>query len=110
LLGKSKDASIVFTSADVGRQGRAYWGAYGVTCFAVEGMMQILAAELEANTAIRVNSLDPGPVKTAMRTRAYPGEDAGRLVEPESIMATYLYLMGPDSRGVTGQALSAQCR
>ena len=110
LLSKSKDASIVFTSADVGRQGRAYWGAYGVTCFAVEGMMQTLAAELEANTAIRVNSLDPGPVKTAMRTRAYPGEDTEHLAEPESIMATYLYLMGPDSRGVTGQALSAQSR
>ncbi len=108
LLSKSNDASIVFTSADVGRRGRAYWGAYGVTCFAVEGMMQILAAELEANTSIRVNSLDPGPVKTSMRTRAYPGEDPEYLSEPESIMASYLYLMGPDRRGVTGQALSAQ--
>lgn len=108
LLSKSNDASIVFTSADVGRRGRAYWGAYGVTRFAVEGMMQILAAELEANTSIRVNSLDPGPVKTSMRARAYPGEDPEHLPEPESVMASYLYLMGPDSRGVTGQALSAQ--
>jgi NAD(P)-dependent dehydrogenase (short-subunit alcohol dehydrogenase family) len=96
-LSKSNDASIVFTSADVGRRGRAYWGAYGVTCFA-------------ANTSIRVNSLDPGPVKTAMRTRAYPGEDTEHLPEAESIMASYLYLMGPDSRGITGQALSAQPR
>ena len=58
LLSKSKDASIVFTSADVGRQGRAYWGAYGVTCFAVEGMMQTLAAELEANTANTLTTAD----------------------------------------------------
>lgn len=108
LLKKSKDASIVFTSADVGRKGRAYWGAYGVSCFAIEGLMQILADELEANTNIRVNSLDPGPVRTALRARAYPGEDASALREPAAIMAIYLYLMGPDSQGVTGQTHSAQ--
>lgn len=108
LLKKSKDASIVFTSADVGREGRAYWGAYGVSCFAIEGLMQILADELEANTNIRVNSLDPGPVRTALRLRAYPGEDARALPEPAAIMPIYLYLMGPDSQGVTGQTHSAQ--
>ncbi len=108
LLKKSGDASIVFTTADVGRKGRAYWGAYGVSCFALEGMMQILAAELESNTSVRVNSIDPGAVRTAMRARAYPGEDAGRLPTPDSVMATYLYLLGPDSKGVSGQAFSAQ--
>ncbi len=108
LLMKSKDASIVFTTADVGRKGRAYWGAYGVSCAALEGMMQILAAELEENTNIRVNSLDPGPVRTAMRARAYPAEDPSRLASAETIMPTYLYLLGPDSKGVSGQALSAQ--
>lgn len=108
LLKKSEDASIVFTSADVGRKGRAYWGAYAVSCFALEGMMQILAAELEENTAIRVNSLDPGAVQTTMRARAYPGEDPSRLAKPETVMPTYLYLMGPDSKGITGQAFSAQ--
>lgn len=108
LLKKSQDASIVFTSADVGRKGRAYWGAYGVSCFAIEGLMQILADELEANTNIRVNSLDPGPVRTALRARAYPGEDASALPEPAAIMPVYLYLMGPDSQGVTGETHSAQ--
>lgn len=108
LLKQSKDASIVFTSADVGRKGRAYWGAYGVSCFAIEGLMQILADELEANTNIRVNSLDPGSVRTAFRLHAYPGEDASALPEPASIMPIYLYLMGPDSHGVTGQTHSAQ--
>jgi len=109
LLKKSKDASIVFTSADVGRKGRAYWGAYGVSCFGIEGMMQILADEL-TNTSVRVNSLDPGAVRTALRARAYPGEDPTTRPEPNTILGSYLYLMGPDSRGTTGQALSAQNR
>lgn len=108
LLKRSRDASVVFTTADVARKGRAYWGAYGVAGFALEGLMQTLAAELETNTSVRVNSLDPGPLRTAMRARAYPGEDPGQQPEPESIMSIYLYLMGPDSKGITGQAFSAQ--
>lgn len=108
LLRESKDASLIFTSADVGRRGRAYWGAYGISCFGLEGMTQILADELEANTPIRVNSLDPGPVATAFRARAYPGEDRTTLPSPEDLMPVYLYLMGPDSKSLNGQALSAQ--
>jgi NAD(P)-dependent dehydrogenase (short-subunit alcohol dehydrogenase family) len=108
LLKQAKDASIVFTSSNVGRQGRAYWGAYAVSNFAVEGLMQILAAELEANTTIRVNSINPGATRTAMRAAAYPGEDPMILPPPEAIMPVYLYLMGPDSQGVNGQALNAQ--
>ncbi len=108
LLEQSPDASIVFTSDSVGRKGRAYWGAYGVSKFALEGFMQILAAELEGTTNIRVNSLDPGAVMTFLRTRAYPGEDHKLLPLPEQVMAVYLYLMGRDSAGVTGQALNAQ--
>lgn len=107
LLKQSPDASVVFTSADVGRRGRAYWGAYGVSQFALEGLAQIWAEELSANTAVRVNTLDPGAVHTAMRVRAYPGSDPAQLAKPDDIMSAYLYLIGPDSRGVTGQALSA---
>lgn len=106
LLKKSPDASVVFTSADVGRRGRAYWGAYGVACFAVEGMAQILTDELSANTPIRVNSFDPGPVRTALRARAYPGETSEKLPLPQEVVIPYLYLLGPDSKGTTGQALS----
>ncbi|NIR28816.1 MAG: YciK family oxidoreductase [Gammaproteobacteria bacterium] len=108
LLRRSRDASLLFTSAHVGRRGRAYWGAYGVSQFAVEGMMQTLADELEASPHIRVNSIDPGPVNTRMRAEAYPVEDKRALATPESIMPAYLFLMGPDSRGVSGRALSAQ--
>jgi NAD(P)-dependent dehydrogenase (short-subunit alcohol dehydrogenase family) len=107
LLHKSPDASIVFSSAAVGRKGRAYWGAYGVAAFANEGLMQILAAETSAGTPIRVNSLDPGVVRTIERSRFFPGENAAVLPAPESVMPAYLFLLGPDSRGVTGQALNA---
>lgn len=108
LLRRSEDASIVFTTADVGRRGRAYWGAYGAACFALEGVAQILADEVAANTRIRVNTIDPGAVRTAFRAQAYPGEDPLRHPPPEAIMSTYLYLMGPDSRGVSGKAFTAE--
>jgi NAD(P)-dependent dehydrogenase (short-subunit alcohol dehydrogenase family) len=108
LLRESQDASVVFTTADVARRGRAYWGAYSVAGFALEGLMQIFADELETNTRVRVNSLDPGAVRTNLRSRAFPGEDPEGLADPTRIMPAYLYLMGPDSRGTSGQALSAQ--
>jgi len=108
VLKKSPDASVVFTSAEVGRKGRAYWGAYAISYAAVENMMEILADELENNTSIRVNSLDPGPVNTQMRRWAFPGEDPATVAMPEDIMAAYLYLMGPDSQGHTGEKFDAQ--
>ncbi|MDM8561826.1 YciK family oxidoreductase [Candidatus Marithioploca araucensis] len=108
LMKRAKDASIVFTSSSVGRKGRAYWGAYSVSKFATEGFMQILADELEVNTTIRVNSINPGATRTAMRAAAYPGEDYKTLPQPEEIMPLYLYLMGPESSEVNGQALNAQ--
>ncbi|MGD8590450.1 MAG: YciK family oxidoreductase [Chromatiales bacterium] len=107
LLRRSRDASILFTSDAVGRRGKAYWGGYGVSKFGLEGLMQILADELE-NSTIRVNSIAPGIVRSRIRALAYPGEDPQSLPEPEAIMPAYLYLMGPDSRGVTGQAFNAQ--
>ncbi len=108
LLRRSADASVLFTSAEVGRKARAYWGAYAVSLAGAEGLAQLLADELEHTGTVRVNSIDPGPVRTALRLQAYPAENRDLLPEPEAIMAPYLYLMGPDSRGVNGQALSAQ--
>lgn len=107
LLAKSEDASIVFSSDTVGRKGKAYWGAYGVSKFALEGMMQSLAHELDGTSKIRVNSLDPVAVRTAGRLAAYPALDPNSLPLPETVMPWYLWLMGPESRGVTGQAVTA---
>lgn len=108
LLKQSPDASVLFTTDAVGRRGRAYWGAYAISKAANENMMEIWAAELEANTSVRLNSLDPGPVRTSMRARAYPGEDPATHPEPARIMDAYLYLIGPDSKGITGQRFVAQ--
>jgi NAD(P)-dependent dehydrogenase (short-subunit alcohol dehydrogenase family) len=103
LLQQSNDASVLFSSDSAGRQGKAYWGAYGISKAASENFMQVLADEIEANTSIRVNSFDPGPVATAFRSLAYPGENPERIARPEDVVAPYLYLMGPDSKGVTGK-------
>jgi len=108
LLKRSTDASVIFTSADVGRQARAYWGAFAAAAFGNEALMQTLAAELTQNTKVRVNSIDPGPTRGFLRSRFYPGEDPTRLPAPEEIIPIFLYLIGPDSRGVSGQSLSAQ--
>lgn len=108
LLKQSDDASIIFTSSSVGRKGRAYWGAYSVSKFATEGFVEVLADELEHQTNIRVNTLNPGATRTQMRRSAYPGEDPATLRTPNDIMPTYLWLMGPDSAGVSGQKFDAQ--
>ena len=108
LLRKSADASVLFTSSGVGARGRAYWGAYAISKFAVEGMAQVLAPELESNTQVRVNIIDPGKVRTPMRRAAYPSEDQQTLPTPESLTAPYLALLGPASRGITGQRFQAQ--
>lgn len=107
LLRLAPDASVIFTSSSVGRKGRAYWGAYAVSKFATEGLMQVMADELD-DTAVRANSLNPGGTRTDMRAHAYPGENPDTNPTPAEIMPLYLYLMGPDSIGVTGQAFNAQ--
>ncbi|WP_129138338.1 YciK family oxidoreductase [Modicisalibacter coralii] len=108
LLKASRDASVIFTSSSVGRKGRAFWGSYSVSKFATEGFVQVLADELENLSSIRVNSLNPGATRTRMRQSAFPGEDPATLRSAEQIMPTYLWLMGPDSRGHTGERFDAQ--
>ena len=106
-LEQSPQASVIFTTSEVARQGRAYWGAYAAAGAALENLAQVWADELSTNTRVRINTLDPGAVRSALRARAYPGENPLTLPAPEVVMPLYLYLMGPDSRGVTGQALRA---
>ena len=107
LLRRADDASVVFTTSGVGNRGRSYWGAYCCSKFATEGLAQVLADELE-NTNIRVNCIDPGAVRTAMRQAAYPGENPKTLPTPESLTGAYLYLLGPDGRHVNGKRIRAQ--
>lgn len=108
LLTQAPDASILFTSSSVGRQGRAFWGAYAVSKFAVEGMMETLADELEEVTRVRVNAINPGGTRTRMRAAAYPGENPNTRPAADSLMPLYLYLMGSDSDNITGRSFDAQ--
>lgn len=99
--------SIVNVSSSVGRVGRAGWGAYAVSKFGVEGFSQVLADELRAR-GIRVNTVNPGGTRTAMRTAAYPNEDPATVPSPDDVTPIFVYLASDRSIGVTGQALNAR--
>jgi NAD(P)-dependent dehydrogenase (short-subunit alcohol dehydrogenase family) len=108
VMRKSDDASIVFTSSSVGRKARAYWGAYAVSKYAIEGLSEMLAQELENVSNIRVNTLNPGAARTEMRLQAYPSESPDNMTPPEELVGAYIALLGPASKGVTGQRFDAQ--
>ena len=107
VLRASADASVLFTSSSVGRRGRAYWGAYAVSKFAVEGLVQVLATELEL-TRVRVNAINPGKARTAMRRQAYPSENQATLPDPAALTGPYMVMLGPQSREITGGSFDAQ--
>ncbi|MDC9596235.1 YciK family oxidoreductase [Xenorhabdus anantnagensis] len=107
LLLKSTSGSLVFTSSSVGREGRSGWGAYAVSKFATEGLMQVLAQEYQ-NTPLRINCINPGGTRTGMRANAFPDENAAKLKTPADIMPVYLYVMGDDSRNDSGISFDAQ--
>ncbi|MGH3088747.1 MAG: SDR family NAD(P)-dependent oxidoreductase [Rubrobacteraceae bacterium] len=99
--------SIINVVSGVSVEGRAEWGAYSVSKFGLEGLSQILAAELEERN-IRSNAVDPGGMRTDMRAAAYPDEDPMTRVTPEENTAVFLYLASDESKGVTGQRFKAQ--
>ena len=100
-------ASIVNVTSGVSIEGRSQWGAYSVSKFGMEGLTQILAAELK-DRGIRVNSVDPGGMRTGMRAVAYPNEDPTTRITPEENTAVFLYLASNESRDITGERFKAQ--
>jgi NAD(P)-dependent dehydrogenase (short-subunit alcohol dehydrogenase family) len=110
ILEKSADASVVFTSSGVGRVGRAFWGAYAVSKFAIEGLVQTWASELEEVNSVRINCINPGATGTNMRAQAFPAENPENIASAESIMPAYLYLMGSDSSSLNGKSIEAQIK
>jgi len=105
LLRQSADASVIFTTSSVGRKVKAFWGAYAISKQGIEGLSSLFAEELANTSNIRFNCINPGATRTHMRAMAYPSEDPQTLPAPDDIMAAYLYLMGADSKGLTGQSL-----
>ena len=107
LLQRSNDARLIFTSSGVGTVPRAYWGAYSVSKYAIEGFATVLADELENTSKIRVNIVDPGATRTNMRAEAYPTENPGKLKPATDLMPLYTYLLGPDSHKEHGRLFTS---
>lgn len=107
LLNLSDDASVVFSTSSVGRKGRAFLGAYSVSKFAIEGLSQVLADE-HRHASLRSNCVNPGPARTGMRMQVFPAEDRSKIKGPEEVLRPYIYLLGRDSKGVTGQSFDSQ--
>ena len=103
----SAGGSIINVVSGVSVEGRAEWGAYSVSKFGVEGLTQILAAELK-QSGVRVNAVDPGGMRTDMRAAAYPEEDPQTRIPPEENTAVFLYLASDESKDVTGGRFKAQ--
>ena len=103
LARKAASSSIVFTSSSVGETPKAFWGAYAVSKYALEGFAKLLVEELENASDIKINILNPGATRTAMRQAAFPTEDPSTLKTPEALMPLYLYLMSErcDENGET---------
>ena len=108
LLRLSQDASVLFVTCAASLRGRAYAGADATSRFALEGLMQVLSEETAGSTDIRVNSIDPGPMRTPLRRAAYPGEDPAAIPEPREVLAPFLCLLGPAGRGITGRRVEAR--
>ena len=105
LLKQEHQTNLLFTSAEVGRQAQAYWGAYSIAYAGLEAQMTLWAEELEAVSNIKVNSIDPGAVRTSFRRRSHPGESQEALATPKSITPAYLKLLSL-SHTLHGQRLS----
>jgi NAD(P)-dependent dehydrogenase (short-subunit alcohol dehydrogenase family) len=107
-LRKSEDASIIFVSSGVVKQPRPFWGAYAVSKTGLESVRSMLSEELEGEANIRVNSVNPGRMRTAMRAAAYPAEDPNTVPPAESVCGAFLYLLSAHGRGIDGRFIDAQ--
>lgn len=107
-LRKSADASVIFVSSGVVKQARPFWGAYAVSKAGLESVRSMLFEELEGEPNIRINSVNPGRMRTAMRAAAYPAEDPNSVPTAESVTGPFLYLLGGTGHGIDGQFIDAQ--
>jgi len=107
-LRKSADASVIFVSSGVVKNCPPFWGAYAVAKSGLEAVRAMLSAELEVAANIRINSVNPGRMRTAMRAAAYPAEDPATVPAPESVTAAFLFLLSAEGRALAGQYVEAQ--
>lgn len=91
LLRASDAGRVIMVSSSLAHTPRAYWGAYAVSKAALESLTKVYAAET-VTTNLRVNLIDPGATRTAMRAKAYPGEDPAKPKDPEDTVPLFLQL------------------
>lgn len=102
LLQRSNKGAILFMSSSVGKQPRAYWGAYASSKYAVEGFAKLLVDELHNTSNIRVSIVNPGATRTKMRKAAYPAEDPSSVKPPADLMPLLTVLISPFSDAPRG--------
>ena len=108
LLQAAPRASVLAVSSGVGRRGRAYWGAYAASKFALEGLVEVLADEWRGSTALTINSVNPGRCRTRMRASAYPAEDVDTLPLPETLAPGFVYLLSDAAKDCNGRQFDLQ--
>lgn len=92
LLRRSEAGRAVFVSSGAATAKAAYWGPYAVSKAGLEALVKTYAHEV-ASTPVKVNLLNPGPVRTTMRARAFPGENPETLPVPEALVPMFLELV-----------------
>ncbi|WP_189338566.1 SDR family NAD(P)-dependent oxidoreductase [Sphingobium sp. SCG-1] len=97
LLRTSSDARVIVITSSVGTTVRPYWGAYGASKAALEVLVNAYGEEVKNISAIRTHIVDPGATRTAMRARAFPGEDPATLKGPETVAEAILALVQEDA-------------
>ncbi len=95
LLKRSDAGRAVFLTSGAATGKYAYWGPYGVSKAGLEALVKTYAHELE-DTSVRVNLVNPGPVRTGMRAKAFPGEDPNTLSAPDALVPLFLELVSPE--------------
>ncbi len=99
--------SLINVSSGVGDHGRPYWGAYCVSKNGLEAISEMMAGELK-ESGVRVNTVDPGSMRTSMRAAAYPEEDPDTLPDPYDVTDVFVYLASDRSAHVTGNRFRAK--
>ena len=106
LLAAAPAGSVVFTSETHALEPRAYWGGFAVAKAGLSTLAAIWSDETQHAGRPRINVLVPGPIASPQRARSHPGENRAALRSPESVAAAYLFLLGPESAGVSGATLA----
>ncbi|HKJ70614.1 MAG TPA: SDR family NAD(P)-dependent oxidoreductase [Gammaproteobacteria bacterium] len=107
LLNRAEDPSVTFVTDPVGAEPTAYWGAYAVSKAALEAFARILAGENDRR-ALRVNTVEPGPIRTSLQNDAFPAGDPEKRRDPAELAPLFLDLAAPAAAPRHGQRLRAE--